>query len=511
MRGTGSTSETSCDEFMFEGITQNLTNALSFFRRSGRLTESNIREGMGKVREALLEADVNYEVANKFIKEVTEQAVGEKVLQSLNASEQIIGIVYQELVNLMGPVDHSLHLKRDGITILMMCGLQGSGKTTTCGKLARMLKQEGWSPMLVAADLQRPAAIEQLKVIGEQIEVPVYSEDPGKSSPVKVCRNGLAAAKKTPGVKVLILDTAGRLHVDAELMQELELIDRKLNPDQALLVCDAMTGQDAVNSAKAFNDALELDGVILTKLDGDTRGGAALSIKSVADVPIKYIGVGEQLSGIEVFNPEGMASRILGGGDMATLIDKAQREFDAAEMEEAQRKMMEGKFTLNDFRKQMDQVGKLGPMKNIMGMMGMGAAADQMDPDANPEDDIRRLKGIIDAMTPAERLNPDVIDHSRRNRIARGSGSEPAEVNGLLKQFRGMADMMSKMANMGIRERMRFAKEMAEGGMMDPNATIQKEKQRSKRGPHDIAKAKQQKKDKRKQARKQQKKNRRRK
>ncbi|GAB4156572.1 MAG: signal recognition particle protein [Planctomycetaceae bacterium] len=495
---------------MFEGITENLTKALSFFRRSGKLTEANIKDGMRQVRQALLEADVNYEVATNFIKNVTEQAVGDRVLKSLNPSEQIVGIVYQELVNLMGPVDHSLHLKRDGITILMMCGLQGSGKTTTCGKLARMLKQEGWNPMLVAADLQRPAAIEQLKVIGEQIGVPVYSEPPDKSSPVKVCRNGLAAAKKAGDIKVLILDTAGRLHVDDELMNELELIDRKLGPDQALLVCDAMTGQDAVNSAKAFNDALELDGVILTKLDGDTRGGAALSIKAVADVPIKYIGVGEQLDRLETFHPDRMASRILGGGDMATLIEKAQREFDAAEMEEQQRKMMEGKFTLNDFRKQMDQVGKLGSMRSVMKLIpGMGAMADA-NPDANPEEDMKRLKGIIDAMTPAERLNPDVIDHSRRNRIARGSGSEPADVNNLLKQFRGMADMMAKMASMGLRDRMRMIKEMSEGGMMDPNAQIHREKQRSKRGPLDAAAAKQRKKQQRKKAKQARKKNRKR-
>ena len=287
---------------MFEAITDSIRGALSLIDR-GRLTDANIRDGLRQVRQALLEADVNYEVAQQFITRVTEQAVGEQVLKSLKPSEQIVGIVYNELVNLMGPVDHSLHIKRDGISILMMCGLQGSGKTTTCGKLARMLKEQGVQPMLVAADLQRPAAIDQLKIIGEQIGVPVYSEDPAKSSPLQVCRNAVNEAKRTGNVKVIILDTAGRLHVDDELMRELELIDTKIVPDQALLVCDSMTGQDAVNSAKAFNEALELDGVILTKLDGDTRGGAALSVKAVTGVPIKFIGVGEQLDRLEEFHP----------------------------------------------------------------------------------------------------------------------------------------------------------------------------------------------------------------
>jgi signal recognition particle subunit SRP54 len=494
---------------MLEGLTQNLTDALSFFGRSGRMTEANIREGMRQVRQALLEADVNYEVAQEFINRVTEQSIGEDVLKALKPSEQIVGIVYQELCNLMGPVDHSLRLKRDGISILMMCGLQGSGKTTTCGKLARMLKESGWNPMLVAADLQRPAAIEQLKIIGEQIGVPVYSEPPQESTPVQVCRNGLKAAKAAGDIKVLILDTAGRLHVDDELMGELELIDTKLGPDQALLVCDAMTGQDAVNSAKAFNDALELDGVILTKLDGDTRGGAALSIKAVTGVSIKYIGVGEQLDQLEEFHPDRMAGRILGAGDMATLVEKAQREFDAADMEEQQQKMLEGKFTLDDFQKQMRQIKKMGSMKSIMKMIpGMGQIAD-MDPDMDPEADLSRIDGIINSMTPDEKQNPTKIDRSRRNRIAHGSGSDPSEVNKLLKDFRAMGDMMQKMAGMGMRDRMKAVKEMSEGGMLDPGARLNKEKQRSKRGPLDATKAKFDKKKKRKQARKQRRKNRR--
>lgn len=494
---------------MLEGLTKNLTSALGTFRRTGRLTEANIRDGMRAVRQALLEADVNYEVAQEFVERITEQSIGESVLKSLRPSEQIVGIVHQELVDLMGPVDHSLHLKRDGITVLMLSGLQGSGKTTTCGKLARMLKDAGRKPMLVAADLQRPAAIEQLKVIGDQIGVDVYTEPPQSSSPVRVCQNGLREAKKAGDIQVLILDTAGRLHVDKELMAELELIDRKVQPDQILLVCDSMTGQDAVNSAKAFNDALELDGVILTKLDGDTRGGAALSIKAVTGVPIKYVGVGEQLDQLEEFHPDRMAGRILGMGDVLTLVEKAQQEFDQDEMVAQQQKMLEGKFTLDDFKQQLQQIGKLGPMQQVMKMIpGMGDMAD-LDPDLDPESDMKRIEGIINSMTSDERTNPDKIDRSRRNRIARGSGSDPADVNKLLKDFQAMSGMMQQMAGMGMRERMRAVKQMADGGMLDPNANIRREKIRSKRGPLDAIKARDKKRKQRKDARKARKKNKR--
>lgn len=493
---------------MFEGISSGLKNALSFIDR-GRLTETNVRDGMRQVRQALLEADVNYEVATDFIKTVTEQSVGDKVLKALKPSEHIIGIVNQELINLMGPVDHSLGLKRDGITIIMMCGLQGSGKTTTCGKLARMLKNDlGRKPMMVAADLQRPAAIEQLKVIGEQVNVPVYTEDPSKSSPVTVCKNGLKAAK-AQGCDLLILDTAGRLHIDDELMGELKTIDNKLHPDQAILVCDAMTGQDAVNSAKVFNDSLELDGVILTKLDGDTRGGAALSVKAVTGVPIKFIGVGEQLDRLEEFHPERMASRILGGGDLATLMEKAQREFDAADMEEQQEKMAAGKFTLDDFRKQMGQIKKMGSLKDIMKMIpGMGSMIDD-NPDIDAEGDMKRIEGIIDSMTLDERTHPDKIDRSRRNRIARGCGCDPAEVNRMLKDFQQMAGLMSKMAGMGMRDRMKAMRELTSGEMMNPDSNVRREKQRSKRGIQDVVKARDKKKQARKKASKAKKRNRR--
>jgi len=494
---------------MFEGITQSLTDALSTFRISGKLTESNIRDGMRTVRQALLEADVSYEVAQAFVTRVTEQAVGEQVLKSLRPSEQIVGIVHQELVNLMGPEEPSLHLKRDGITVLMMCGLQGSGKTTTCGKLARMLEQAERKPMLVAADLQRPAAIEQLKVIGEQIGVAVHAEDPGQTTPVKVCQNALKEAKRAGDVQVLILDTAGRLHVDDELMAELELIDNKLQPDQVLFVCDAMTGQDAVNSARAFNDALELDGVILTKLDGDTRGGAALSVRAVTGVPIKYVGVGEQLDNLEEFHPDRMAGRILGMGDVLTLVEKAQREFDEDEMEAQQQKMLEGKFTLDDFSKQLRQLGKLGPMQQVMKMIpGMGNIAD-LDPDMDAEGEIKRIDGIIASMTPDERANPDKIDRSRRNRIAKGSGTDPSDVNKLLKDFSAMSGMMQQMAGMGVRDRMKAVKQMADGGMFSPDANIRREKQRSKRGSTDVSSFRDKKKQQRKNARKARKRNKR--
>lgn len=467
---------------MFESITKNLSNAFDSLRIGGKLTEKNIRDGLQQVRQALLEADVSYDVTKHFIDAVSNEAVGDKVLKALDPSEQIVGIVYQELVNLMGPVDHELAIKRNDLSIIMMVGLQGSGKTTTCAKLANRLLKAGHRPMLVAADLQRPAAIEQLHVVGEQIGVPVYSEDPANSTPLKACQNGLKAAKKTGDVDVLILDTAGRLHVDDALMKELEQIDRKLQPDQALLVCDAMTGQDAVNSAKAFNDALELDGVILSKMDGDTRGGAALSVKHVTGVPIKFIGVGEQLDKLEEFHPDRMASRILGGGDMATLVEKAQEAFDADEMERQQEKMKEGKFTLEDFRNQMKQVRKLGSMKDVMKMIpGMGSMLDD-NPDVDTDKEMSRIEAIINSMTLHEREHPKNIDRSRRNRIAKGSGTDPTQVSELLKQYDQMAGVMKAMAGGGIRDKMRMMRELQQIGMQDPNSPARKEKIRSKRG-----------------------------
>ncbi|MBI1345793.1 signal recognition particle protein [bacterium] len=493
---------------MFEGITTGLKAAVSMLGRGGKLTEANIRDGLAEVKRALLEADVNYDVATAFVKRVTSEALGEKVLKSLRPDQQFIGIVHQQLVGLMGPTDHSLHLRRDGLNKIMMCGLQGSGKTTTCGKLARMVKEAGFEPMLVAADLQRPAAIEQLKVIGQQLGVTVYTEDPKTSSPLQVCTNALKAAKANAAIKVLILDTAGRLHVDQELMNELELIDRKTQPDQILLVCDSMTGQDAVNSAKAFNDALEVDGVILTKLDGDTRGGAALSIKEVTGVPIKYIGVGEQLDKLEPFHPDRMAGRILGMGDVVTLFEKAQEAFDQEEIQKQQEKMLQGKFTLDDFRSQMQQIRRMGPLKDIVKMIpGLGSMFDS-NPDIDAEGDMGRIEAIIGSMTKQERNNPDIIDRSRRHRIARGSGVDPSEVNRMLKDFESMAGMMQKMAGLGMMDRMKAMGQLMNGGFFDPNAGMKAVKGSTRSGPLDAKAAADKKKKTRKDAKKQKKRNR---
>ncbi len=493
---------------MFEGITTGLKAAVSMLGRGGKLSEANIRDGLAQVKQSLLEADVHYDVATAFIKRVTSQALGEKVLKSLRPDQQFVGIVHQELVNLMGPTDHSLHLRRDGLNKIMMCGLQGAGKTTTCGKLARMVKEAGFEPLLVAADLQRPAAIEQLKIIGQQLGVQVYSEDPAKSSPLQVCQNGLKAAKANPNIKVLILDTAGRLHVDQQLMTELEQIDRKVQPDQILLVCDAMTGQDAVNSAKVFNDALELDGVILTKLDGDTRGGAALSIKEITGVPIKYVGVGEQLEKLEPFHPDRMAGRILGMGDVVTLFEKAQEAFDQEEVQRQQQKMLQGKFTLEDFRSQMQQIRRMGPLKEIIKMIpGLGSMFD-MNPDMDADGDMGRVEAIIGSMTKQERTNPDLIDRSRRHRIARGSGVDPSEVNKLLKDFEGMASMMKNMAGLGMMDRMKAVQQLAKGGFMDPSGGMKAPKGSTRMSPRDAKAEAEKKKKARKDAKKQKKRNR---
>lgn len=492
---------------MFEGITTGLKSALSMLGRGGKLTEANIRDGMAQVRKALLEADVHYDVATNFIKRCTEQAVGDAVMKSLRPDQQIIGIVHKQLENLMGPTDHSLHLRRDGLSKIMMCGLQGSGKTTTCGKLARMLKEQNKRPMLVAADLQRPAAIEQLKIIGEQLGVPVHSEPPAGTTPLKVCLNGLEAAKKA-GADVIIFDTAGRLHVDRELMDELEQIDRRVQPDQILLVCDAMTGQDAVNSAKSFNEALELDGVILTKLDGDTRGGAAISVKEVTGVPIKFVGVGEQLDKLEPFHPERMAGRILGMGDIVTLFEKAAEQMDEEAVARQQAKMAAGKFTLEDFRDQMKMIRRMGSLKDLMKMIpGLGGLM-ASNPDIDADSDMGRIEAIINSMTPYERSHPDRIDRSRRHRIARGCGCDPSEINRLLKDFQGMSGVVQKMAGMGVMDRMRAVQQLSHGVMSNPMGGVQVAKGSSKRGPADPKLAEEKRRKARKDAKKQKKRNR---
>jgi signal recognition particle subunit SRP54 len=399
--------------------------------------------------------------------------LGERVLSSLDPSQQVVGIVHQELIDLMGPVDHSLHLKPT-TTVLMLCGLQGSGKTTTCGKLGRLIHERGRKPLLVAADLQRPAAIEQLHVIGEQLGIEVYSQ-PGAKDPVAVCQAAVKHAEKI-GASVVLLDTAGRLHIDEELMEQLRQIDRRIQPQQVYLVVDGMTGQDAVNSAKAFNEALELDGVILTKLDGDARGGAVLSVKHITGVPVKFIGTGEHLDALQEFHPERMAQRILGMGDILTLVEQAQQKFDQDEMAKQEERLRKGEFTLDDYRKMLGQTKKLGPINKIMSMLpGMGNMQQMLD-GVDAEGSMQRLGGIIDSMTPAERRNPArLIDHSRRRRIAAGAGVEAQEVNELVKQFDGIAAVMKEMAGMGMRDRFRKMQEL-QNGLSNPNATLHKPK-----------------------------------
>jgi signal recognition particle subunit SRP54 len=461
---------------MFEALQDGLSTAFKTLRGQGKLSESNMRDGLKLVERSLLEADVSFSVVRDFMQRVTDQAVGEAVLKSLNPSQQVVGIVYQALIDLMGPVDHSLHLKgKNDVTVLMMCGLQGSGKTTTSGKLGRLLKAAGRNPLLVAADLQRPAAIDQLHIIGDQLGIPVFS-DRTQKDPVAVTRAAQAHAKKS-GNDVIVLDTAGRLHVDDELMEELKRVDRQAMPDQVLLVIDSMTGQDAVNSAKAFNDALELDGVILTKLDGDARGGAALSVKHVTGVPIKFMGVGEHLDALEEFHPDRMAGRILGQGDILTLVEKAQREFDQEEMLAQEERLKKGEFTLDDFRKQMSQISRLGPLQKVMGMIpGMGALMNQVE-DMDAEGDMKRLLGIIDSMTPEEKRNPlKTIDQGRRRRIAAGAGVEPHAVNDLVKQFGAMSQVMTSMAGKGIRDRMKMVRELQAGAMVNPDGAMARKK-----------------------------------
>jgi signal recognition particle subunit SRP54 len=461
---------------MFESLQDNLSSALRSLRGRGKLTEANMREGLQQVQTALLEADVSFPIVRQFMEQVTTQATGEKVLKALDPTQQLVGIVYQELVQLMGPVDHSLHL-RPGVSTLMLCGLQGSGKTTTCGKLGGMIRTRGRKPMLVAADLQRPAAIHQLEVIGQQLGIPVYTET-GATDPVALCQRALAHAKTT-GADVVILDTAGRLHIDEELMAQLSQIDRRVEPDQVYLVVDAMTGQDAVNSAKAFNEALELDGVIMTKLDGDARGGAALSVKAVTGVPIKFIGTGEHLDNLEEFHPDRLAGRILGMGDVLSLVEQAQQKFDQEAMVKQEERLRKGQFTLDDFKAMLQQTRKLGPLEKVMSLIpGMSKLTEMMGgADGDVEQEFRQLMGVIDSMTPAERNNPSkVIDTSRRRRIAAGAGVEPHQVNELVKSFDAMADQMKRLSGMGMRDRLREVQRLTQGGMLSPGGQLERVK-----------------------------------
>lgn len=456
---------------MFESLQTGLRSALKTLQGKAKLSEANMREGLALVEQSLLEADVSYSVAKDFVARVSEQALGEKVLLALNPTQQLIGIINQELIETLGPVDPSIPLRKD-VTVLMMCGLQGSGKTTTCGKLAKLIGQSKKKCLLVAADLQRPAAIEQLHVIGRQLDVPVYSE-PGAQDPVAVCQRAVEKAKKEQ-IPVVVLDTAGRLAIDEELMNQLVRIDNKVHPDQVFLVVDGMTGQDAVNSAAAFNEALELDGVIMTKLDGDARGGALLSVKHVTGVPIKFIGTGEHLDALEPFRPEGMASRILGMGDIVGLVDTVQKAVDIEQQKALEAKLAAGEFTLDDFKGQLRQVLQPGLMQKMLGLLpGMGQISEMMN-GTDTAGEMKRMLGIIDSMTPQERRTPKVIDPARRNRIARGSGVQVQEVNALLKQFDMMAPIMKAMAGKGMGQRMKAIQELQQSGAFNPGAKAPK-------------------------------------
>jgi signal recognition particle subunit SRP54 len=455
---------------MFDDLQKRLSSAFKRFRVSGLLTEANMKEGLREVRTALLEADVHYDVVQKFMARMSSEAVGTQLIKSVRPDQQIVKLVHDELIDLMGPVDPSIRFEKTGTTVLMLCGLQGAGKTTTCGKLARLLESQGRKPMLVAADLQRPAAVEQLKVVGSQVGVPVYSQT--GSNAVAVCQQALIEANKA-GCDTLILDTAGRLHVDDELMNELTLIEKKVQPHQVFFVCDAMTGQDAVASAAAFNKALELDGVIMTKLDGDARGGAALSVRDVTGVPIKFVGKGEKLDKLEVFDPERLVGQMLGMGDIVGLVEAAQSAVDEEEARRQQERMARGKFDLDDFRKQIVNMKKMGSMQDLMSKIpGLNQMASEDLGGIDADEEIKRIQGIIDSMTPAERSNPDLIDISRRRRIAAGSGVEPADVSGLVKQFDAMAAVVKQMAQMTMMDKIRTLTGLGRAAAMNPAARI---------------------------------------
>ena len=425
----------------FEGLTEKLSGAFKRLRSKGRLTEKDIKEAMREIRMALLEADVNYKVAKDFIAKVSERAVGNSVLEGLNPAQQVVKIVNEELVALMGSENSKLKFNSKPPTIVMFVGLQGAGKTTNIAKLAGHLSKNRNRPLLVACDVYRPAAIKQLQVVGEQLGIPVFEQ--GQGDPVKIAKAAIEHAKKH-GNDLVFIDTAGRLHIDEDLMAELQGIKAAIEPDEIMLVLDAMTGQDAVNAASTFNEMLDIDGVFLTKLDGDARGGAALSVRAVTGKPIKFIGVGEKLDQIEPFHPERMASRILGMGDVLSFIEKAQTAFDEKQAEELQEKLKKNTFTLADFYEQMKQVRKMGSMTDLLGMIP-GVKASALPDSATTEKALSKTEAIILSMTPAERENASMINHSRKRRIAAGSGTKIEDVNRLLKQFEASRKMMKKL------------------------------------------------------------------
>ena len=430
----------------FDGLSARLQAAFKQLRGKGRLTEKDVRDAMREVKLALLEADVSFKIVKEFVNTVTEKAIGSDVLESLSPGQQVIKIVNEELISLMGSTASRLTMSNHPPTVYMMVGLQGAGKTTATGKIAAQLKKQGKKPILVACDVYRPAAVKQLQVLAGQYNLPVF-ERGIEANPVDIARDAVEYAR-THGNDIVIIDTAGRLHVDEELMEELVQIKAATRPQEILLVVDAMTGQDAVNVAQSFSDQIGIDGVIISKLDSDTRGGAALSVRKITGKPIKYVGMGEKLEDLEPFHPERMASRILGMGDVLSLIEKAQETFDENEARELEKKMRKNEFTLEDFMKQMQQIKKMGPLKNILGMMpGMNNI--DLDNAQINEKALVHIEAIIQSMTPKERQDPKVLNGSRRKRIANGSGRSVQEVNRLLKQFEDMKKMMKQMTNMG--------------------------------------------------------------
>jgi signal recognition particle subunit SRP54 len=431
-------------DLAFEGLSDRLESAFQALRSKGALTEKDVRGAMREVRIALLEADVNFKVAKDFTNQVTERAIGSQVMESLTPAQMVIKIVNEELVALMGGTRARLTEAGHPPTVVMMCGLQGSGKTTHSGKIARYLKNKGHRPLLAACDIYRPAAIEQLKVVGSKIGVPVF--ELGQENPVRIAQEALKHAKDQ-GYDYLFLDTAGRLHIDEALMQELKDIKAAVRPHEILLVVDSMTGQDAVNVAGSFNEALGIDGLVLTKLDSDTRGGAALSARAVTGKPIKFIGTGEKLDDLDVFHPERMAQRILGMGDVLSLIEKAETVLDEKKAAELEQKMLKNKFDLNDLLEQFRQIRKLGSMKDILGMLpGVGKQIRGVDIDERQFD---RVQALILSMTPEERRKPDVINPSRKKRIAAGAGQQVEDINRLLQQYKQMQQMMKQMGKPG--------------------------------------------------------------
>ena len=435
----------------FEGLTEKLSAAFKKLRSKGRLTEADVKDAMREIRLALLEADVSYKVVKDFVKKVTERAVGSDVLESLTPAQMIVKIVNEELIALMGSENSKITIAPKPPTIVMLVGLQGAGKTTNGAKLAGLMKKDGKNPLLVACDVYRPAAIKQLEVVGGQLGIPVFQM--GTANPVDIARAAVEHAKKE-GNDMVFLDTAGRLHVDETLMEELSNIKEAVHPDEILLVVDAMTGQDAVNAATAFNNQLDIDGVMLTKLDGDARGGAALSVKAVTGKPIKFVGTGEKLDQIEPFHPSRMASRILGMGDVLTLIEKAEAAMDQKKAQELEQRLRKNKFTLQDFYDQLVQLKSMGSITDILGMMpGMNAGAlknVQVDEKA-----LSRTEAIILSMTPYERENPGVINHSRKQRIAAGAGVQVQQINALLKQFDDMQKLMRQFTGPGASKKMK--------------------------------------------------------